>query len=64
METIALPSSQEETPTAAGAGISAQNIVLRDCKMKDGHGGVTVGSEISGGVRNVFAKNKLVDAAG
>jgi polygalacturonase len=25
--------------------------------MKDGHGGVTIGSEISGGVRNVFAEN-------
>jgi len=25
--------------------------------MKDGHGGVTVGSEISGGARNVFAEN-------
>jgi polygalacturonase len=25
--------------------------------MKDGHGGVTIGSEMSGGVRNVFAEN-------
>ena len=25
--------------------------------MEDGHGGITVGSEISGGVRNVFAMN-------
>jgi polygalacturonase len=25
--------------------------------MKDGHGGITVGSEISGGVRNLFAEN-------
>ena len=25
--------------------------------MKDGHGGVTIGSEMSGGVRNVYAEN-------
>jgi hypothetical protein len=24
--------------------------------MKDGHGGVTIGSEISGGARNIFAE--------
>jgi len=30
--------------------------------MKDGHGGVTVGSEISGGVRNVFAENCRMDS--
>jgi polygalacturonase len=31
-----------------------QNVIVRECVMKDGHGGVSVGSEISGGVRNVF----------
>jgi len=30
--------------------------------MKDGHGGVTVGSEISGGVKNVFAENCRMDS--
>jgi polygalacturonase len=30
--------------------------------MKDGHGGVTIGSEISGGVRNVFAENCQMDS--
>jgi polygalacturonase len=34
-----------------------ENIVIRDCVMKDGHGGVTIGSEMSGGVRNVFVEN-------
>jgi polygalacturonase len=34
-----------------------ENIVIRDCEMKAGHGGVVIGSEISGGVRNVFAEN-------
>ena len=37
--------------------VSSENIIIRGCRMKDGHGGITVGSEISGGVRNVFAEN-------
>jgi polygalacturonase len=30
--------------------------------MKDGHGGITVGSEISGGVNNLFAENCRLDS--
>jgi polygalacturonase len=40
----------------------SQNIVIQGCEMKDGHGGVTIGSEISGGVRNVFAENCRMDS--
>lgn len=42
--------------------IPTENIIIRDCTMKDGHGGVTIGSEISGGVRNVFAENCRMDS--
>ncbi len=34
----------------------SENIVIRDCVMRAGHGGVVIGSEISGGVRNVFVE--------
>ncbi len=37
--------------------VPSENIVIRNCKMRAGHGGVVIGSEISGGVRNVFAEN-------
>jgi polygalacturonase len=40
----------------------SQNIIIRGCHMSDGHGGVTIGSEISGGVRNVFAENCQMDS--
>jgi hypothetical protein len=30
--------------------------------MKDGHGGITIGSEISGGARNVFAEKCKLDS--
>ena len=34
----------------------SENIVVRRCTMRDGHGGVTLGSEMSGGIRNVFVE--------
>jgi polygalacturonase len=41
----------------------SQNIVIRNCRMADGHGGLTVGSQISGGVRNVFVEDCRLDSA-
>lgn len=35
----------------------SENIVIQNCVMKDGHGGVVLGSELTGGIRNVFARN-------
>jgi len=43
-------------------GVPTENVIIRGCHMKDGHGGVTVGSEISGGVRNVFAERCQMDS--
>lgn len=43
-------------------GIPSENIIVRRCKMKQGHGGVTIGSEISGGVRNVFVEDCEMDS--
>lgn len=40
----------------------SENIVVRGCRMEDGHGGVTLGSEISGGVRNVFVEDCRMDS--
>ncbi len=37
--------------------VPSENIIIRNCTMKDGHGGVVIGSEISGGCRNVFVEN-------
>jgi polygalacturonase len=42
--------------------VPSENIVIRGCTMKDGHGGVTIGSEITGGVKNVFAENCRLDS--
>ena len=40
----------------------SENIIIRNCEMKNGHGGVVIGSEISGGCRNVFAENCKMDS--
>jgi polygalacturonase len=42
--------------------VPVENIVIRGCHMKNGHGGVTVGSEISAGARNIFAEHCQMDS--
>ena len=37
--------------------VPSENILISNCKMRNGHGGVVIGSEISGGVRNVFVES-------
>lgn len=40
----------------------SENILIRNCRMKEGHGGVVVGSQISGGARWVFAEKCVMDS--
>lgn len=42
--------------------VPVQDIIIRDCVMRDGHGGVVVGSEASGGARNVFVERCRMDS--
>lgn len=42
--------------------VPSENIIIRNCTMKDGHGGVVIGSEISGDCRNVFIENCRMDS--
>lgn len=44
------------------AACPSRNIIVRRCTMQDGHGGVVIGSEISGGVQNVFAEDCKMDS--
>jgi polygalacturonase len=34
----------------------SQNMVIQDCTMNSGHGGVTLGSEMGAGIQNVYAR--------
>lgn len=43
-------------------GRACENIEIRRCRMTGGHGGVVVGSAISGGVRNVYVHDCTITA--
>lgn len=34
-------------------GVPCENVLIQDCHMEDGHGGVSIGSEVSGGIKNI-----------
>jgi polygalacturonase len=38
-------------------GVPTENVIIDNCKVFKGHGGFVVGSEMSGGVRNVVVRN-------
>ncbi len=38
-------------------GVPNENLIIKNCVVYHGHGGVTVGSEMSGGVRNMHVSN-------
>jgi polygalacturonase len=40
----------------------SERIVVRGCRMRAGHGGVTIGSETSGSVRDVFVERCLMSS--
>jgi len=42
--------------------VASENLVIRGCTMQDGHGGVVIGSEISGNCRNVFIEHCKMDS--
>ena len=42
--------------------VPCSNIIIQGCRMKNGHGGVSLGSECSGGIRNVYAENDTMDS--
>lgn len=42
--------------------VPSENIIVRRSVMKDGHGGVVLGSECSAGIRNVFVEHCAMDS--
>jgi polygalacturonase len=57
---IAIKSGREED--GRRINVPSENIIVRNCRMEEGHGGVVIGSEISGGCRNVFVENCTLDS--
>lgn len=46
---------------AVELGRPTQNIVIRNCRVKRGVGGITVGTETAGFIRNVYAENVVME---
>lgn len=57
---IAIKSGRNEDGREIGR--PAENHIIENCEMKDGHGGIVIGSEISGGAKNIFAQNLKMDS--
>lgn len=57
---IAIKSGRNEDGRKIGK--PAENHIIENCEMKEGHGGVVIGSEISGGAKNIFAQNLIMDS--
>jgi polygalacturonase len=54
-DAICLKSGRDEFGRRRGR--PSENISITDCTVYHGHGGVTIGSEMSGGVRNIYVRN-------
>ncbi len=57
---IAIKSGRDED--GRNIGRPAENHIIENCMMKDGHGGVVIGSEIAGGAKNIYALNNVMDS--
>ncbi|MBN1766014.1 MAG: glycoside hydrolase family 88 protein [Sedimentisphaerales bacterium] len=42
--------------------VPSENIIIRDCMMKEGNGGVVIGSEISGSARNILVEDCVMNS--
>ncbi len=56
---ITIKSGRDEDGRRVGR--SCENITVTNCTMLDGHGGVVIGSEMSGGVRRIAISNCVFD---
>ena len=43
--------------------VPSQDVVIQNCTFANGHGGITIGSEMTGGVQNVYARDLSMNSA-
>lgn len=54
-DSITLKSGRDEF--GRKRGVPTENVIIKDCKVYQAHGGFVIGSEMSGGVKNIFVSN-------
>lgn len=47
---------------ARRVGVDTQNVVIQNNIFADGHGGIVIGSEITGGVRGVYVRDNVMES--
>ena len=47
---------------ARAINIPTENVIVRNCRMKNGHGGVVIGSEIGSGFKNLWVEDCQMDS--
>jgi len=56
-DAIVVKSGRDNDAWSENGGRSSENIIIRNNKMLGGHNGFSIGSDMAGGVRNVFVYN-------
>lgn len=57
---IAIKSGKDEDGRRVGRPV--EDVLIEKCRFRYGHGGVSMGSEMSGGIRNVEIRNCVMDS--
>ncbi|UCD37240.1 MAG: glycoside hydrolase family 28 protein, partial [Fidelibacterota bacterium] len=60
-DNIAIKAGRDNDAWVENGGRSTENIIIRNCNFRGETGALTIGSEMSGGVRRVFAENCTMD---
>lgn len=57
---IAIKSGRNQDARRIGRG--TKRVVIQNNMFRDGHGGITIGSEITGGVQKVYVRDNIMDS--
>ena len=60
-DNIAIKAGRDNDAWVENGGRSTENVIIRNCNFRGETGALTIGSEMSGGVRKIFAENCTMD---
>lgn len=60
-DNIAIKAGRDNDAWVENGGRSTENVIIRNCSFRGETGALTIGSEMSGGVRSIFADNCTMD---
>jgi hypothetical protein len=63
-DNIAIKAGRDNDGWEENGGRPTENVIIRNCNFRGETGALTIGSEMSGGVRNIFAEDCTMDTIG